>query len=99
MQGYDDDSFGADDPVTREQMAAIIVRAFGLLPKQGGPERPFSDQGQIAAWAKASVEIAASHGIFAGYADGAFRPKNPATRAEAVTIIARILENKEWRAG
>lgn len=89
--GYNDTTFGADDPITREQMAAIIVNAFKLQQSQEG--KMFGDQDEISPWAQEAIQIAASNGIIAGYEDGTFKPKNHATRAEAVTVLVRILEN------
>jgi len=91
VEGYDDDTFGPDDPITREQMAKIMVNAFGLRPKQDGEKRVFSDQDQISSWAKEAVDISVRHGLFTGYPDGTFRPQNQATRAEAAQAIYNLL--------
>lgn len=42
-------------------------------------------------WAQAAIERLAAQGVVGGYPDGTFRPDNPLTRAEAVTIIDRFL--------
>lgn len=42
-------------------------------------------------WAKEAVNTAKSTGIISGYSDGSFRPQENATRAEAVTVINRLL--------
>lgn len=88
IKGYSDTVFGPDDPITREQLAVILVRAFGLQPKPGEQEPSFTDADQISSWAREAIAIAASHGLFAGYGDGTFKPHNAATRAEIVTVIA-----------
>jgi len=94
VNGYNDNTFGPDDPITREQMAEIVVNAFGLQRKQGGQEKEFADHEEISAWAKEAVEIAVSHGLTTGYEDGTFRPKKQATRAEAAAVLSRALEKQ-----
>jgi hypothetical protein len=76
-------------------MAEIMVRAFGLQRKPGGQRKTFTEQEQISEWAKEAVEIAASHGLIAGYEDGTFRPQRQATRAEAAAVLARALETTD----
>lgn len=83
--GYDDNTFRPDDPITREQMAVMTVKAARLSPASG--EVAFTDSGEISAWAKESVVTAVQDGIMNGYADGTFEPQGHATRAEAVTVI------------
>lgn len=89
ISGYSESHFGPDDPITREQMAAIIANAFDL---QHGVGKKFTDHNQISPWAVQAVEIVAGYEIIRGYEDGSFRPKNYATRAEASAVISRILE-------
>jgi hypothetical protein len=89
VSGYDENSFGPDDPITREQMAVLIVKAAGLPPAAG--ESQFTDSAAISGWAKGAVATAAENGIINGYPDQTFRPQGNATRAEAVTVIAKAL--------
>ena len=88
--GYDDYTFGPNDPITREQMALMIVKAAGLTGD--GEETSYLDQKDIAAWARPAVAIAARDGIMKGYPDNTFRPRGRATRAEAVTVIVNSLD-------
>jgi len=92
ISGYNDAAFGPDDPVTREQLAVILFRTFGLQAKPAGQGKTFADRERISPWAKTAVDIAASRGIFAGYSDGTFRPQNPATRAEVAQVMANVSE-------
>jgi hypothetical protein len=89
--GYDDRTFGPNDPVTREQMAAMLVRAVKLTP--AAEETPFADSGAISAWAGDAVAAAVKSGIMTGYPDNTFRPQGGATRAEAVTAILNALKS------
>ncbi|MCE5284976.1 MAG: S-layer homology domain-containing protein, partial [Pelosinus sp.] len=83
--GYDQNTFGPDDPVTREQMALMTVKAAKLNPASG--ELAFTDSAQISSWANNAVLTAVKKGIIKGYPDNTFRPQGKAARAEAVTLI------------
>ncbi|KJS66111.1 MAG: hypothetical protein JL50_13235 [Peptococcaceae bacterium BICA1-7] len=88
--GYDQNSFGPDDPVTREQMAVMTVKAAKISRATG--ELAFDDNKEISAWAYDSIVMAVKDGIIKGYQDNTFRPGGKATRAEAVTMIVNALE-------
>lgn len=88
--GYSDASFGPDDLVTREQMAAIVVRAAGL--KVGEQPSSFADNAQISDWARQALGAAVSNGLLTGYEDGTVKPKANTTRAEAAAIVLRAVK-------
>jgi hypothetical protein len=90
IRGYDEDRFGPDDPITREQMTVMIANAARLLDK--ADISTFTDYGQISPWARDSVAEAVRNGSVKGYPDGAFRPQGHATRAEAVTVVANSIK-------
>lgn len=79
--------------VTRETAATMLSRAFKLDTTGYSPK--FTDKNTIAAWAKAHVAVMNETGIIAGYPDGSFMPRKDMTRAEMMTIIARLLPNYE----
>lgn len=86
VRGYDAAAFGPGDPITRAQFAAICAR-FDTGKSNGS--RTFSDiKGH---WAKAYIERAAELGWVSGFQDGTFRPDAYITRAQAVTMINRML--------
>lgn len=86
VRGYDAAAFGPGDPITRAQFAAICAR-FDTGKSNGS--RTFSDiKGH---WAKAYIERAAELGWINGFQDGTFRPDAYITRAQAVTMINRML--------
>ena len=86
VRGYDAAAFGPGDPITRAQFAAICAR-FDTGKSNGS--RTFSDiEGH---WAKAYIERAAELGWISGFQDGTFRPDTYITRAQAVTMINRML--------
>jgi hypothetical protein len=90
VNGYSDELFGPDDFITREQMAVMVVNAAQLTEVTGG--KTFTDQDQFSSWAQDAVIIAASNELITGYQDNSFKPKNNATRGEAVTIISRAMQ-------
>lgn len=90
--GYNDNIFGPNDPVTREQMAAMVVKAANLTAATG--ENQFADSSSIAGWAREAVATAVNNQIIRGYPDNTFKPGGKATRAEAVTVIVNALNLK-----
>jgi hypothetical protein len=89
--GYADGTFRPGNDVTRAQLSKIITLAAGwtlLNPAQGhfGDVPPGSAFFQV-------VETAYAHGIISGYADGSFRPGNPATRAQIAKIVYLTLQS------
>ena len=86
VRGYDAAAFGPGDPITRAQFAAICAR---FDTGKSNDSRTFSDiKGH---WAKAYIERAAELGWISGFQDGTFRPDAYITRAQAVTMINRML--------
>jgi len=92
VQGYRATAFAPDDPITREQMAAIVVKALGREAKSA--DKSFADQAAISAWAREAVAAAAEFGLLTGTPGNRMKPQAPATRGEAATVILRALENK-----
>lgn len=86
IQGRSDGSFDPDAPITRAEFAAICAR-FASGGGTGGSA--FTDISGH--WAKAEIERAAALGWVWGFADGTFRPDAKITRAQAITMINRIL--------
>ena len=86
IQGYSDGTFRPNAFITRAQFAAICAR-FDDTVKRGSSD--FTDiDGH---WAEAEIERAATLGWIQGYNDGTFRPNNNITRAQAMTMINRVL--------
>lgn len=90
VSGYNTNTFGPDDLITREQMAVMIVKAAKLTVVN--EETTFADSADISAWARDAVVTAVKNDIIKGYPDNTFKPKGNATRAEAVTVIINAIE-------
>jgi hypothetical protein len=88
LLGYPDGTFMGDNPITRAEFATIISK-FGELNLDGAIS--FTDV-ESDDWAYGFITSAFNDGLIKGYPDGTFRPDNNITRAEAVTIINRMLE-------
>lgn len=86
MTGYPDGTFCPDQPITREEMACVVAKVKHL---QLNGEGTFTDT--QASWAKGAIGAVKSVGIIKGYPDGTFKPKANITRAEAVTMINRMM--------
>jgi len=93
IKGYTDGSFGPEDPVTRAQMAAFIVRALGFNPNYESATK-FKD---VSAdhWASGYIAFAADLGIINGYTNGNFGPNDNVTYEQAVAMIVRALGYNE----
>jgi hypothetical protein len=92
--GYDGETFGTDDFITREQMATMMlryIRVMGItVSNTGGTSKPFSDEEKVSGYAKEAVEIMRITGLIKGMDNNMFAPQNYATRAEAATIMMRL---------
>ena len=93
ISGYDG-MFRPNDNITRQEMAVIIVNAYSYLEGKGanGGIDNFTDKAKIADWAKAAVDTASSVGLISGMGDGTFAPEANATRAQAASIVKRLLD-------
>ncbi|MFD0715477.1 S-layer homology domain-containing protein [Paenibacillus sp. GCM10027626] len=95
IRGVSDSAFAPDRPVTREEMATMLVRAYSVKHGETGvdaAEPAFKDQKLISAWAAESVSAAYRLGLVKGNEAKLFHPQNFATRAEADQMIYNLLK-------
>ncbi|MCM3761801.1 S-layer homology domain-containing protein [Alkalihalobacillus oceani] len=90
MNGKSNGRFAANDPLTREQMASILVRAFDL--ENTGDTVNLSDSDQAAGVHKDDIVILAQHGLTN---ETVYRPKDTVTRAEFATFLYRVVAGLE----
>ena len=91
-------TFAPNDPVTREQMAALLYRAMRFLGNkcpQDGKLDVFSDASALSDWAVEGMIWAAGAGLFGGFEDGTLRPQETATRAQAAKVFCVLLDYSE----
>ncbi|MEA4893808.1 MAG: S-layer homology domain-containing protein [Oscillospiraceae bacterium] len=96
LSGYGNGKFGPGDPVTREQMAAILYRFadfLGVLPSNMDTELTYPDANIISGYAKNTALYCQSTGIIIGRDGGSFVPQGMAARAEVAVILERFIEN------
>lgn len=99
VSGVGDTAFAPEAPVTREQMAHMLMNADayvrGAESQSPTDALAFTDREAVSDWAKESVGRAAGLGLLEGNPDGSFEPKRQATRAQAVTVLYRLLNHME----
>ena len=92
IKGISSNKFEPKAQMTREQVAVILARVL----KEGNKTNiSFKDEKQISAWAMEAVNKVATQGVFEGYEDGTFRPKQTVTREVAAIILLRIQKKLE----
>lgn len=87
LRGYEDGTFRPEGRITRAEFAAVAAR-FDSEAYSG--DDLFRDIAPH--WARNEINRAANKGWVRGDGDGRFRPEDPITRAEAVTLVNRVLE-------
>ena len=85
--------FRPNDPVTRQEAAAMISRILDLKQNESRAYR-YTDSYAISNWAKGVVGAVSDAGIMAGYPDGSFGPNRVLTRAEAVLALDKTVNYK-----
>lgn len=93
MNGYGNGAFGPDDPLTREQMAAILFRynAYkGNTSSNRADLSCYSDAGEIGSYAVEAMSWANAQGLIQGTDIVTMSPKKEITRAEAATVFMRF---------
>ena len=92
LKGDDAGYIRPNDTITREEAVVVLARAFKIADAVG-IDISYSDRSEISDWAKTNVYTFVRYGYLNGYDDNIIRPKSPITRAEALTIIKRIIPN------
>ena len=94
VNGVGGNLFAPDDPITREQMAVIIMRYAeheGSELESTNPAADFTDAELIDDWAAEAVGLAQRAGLITGKEGGRFDPLGTATRSEVCTVIYRLI--------
>ena len=100
IQGSGNAIFRPNDPVTREEMAVILIRVMNSEQEvqwmkeqyeKGKIAATFKDMDDVSVWALGSVLLAQQKGIFKGDQNGNLRPKDYVTRAEAAVVLKRAM--------
>ena len=83
INGYEDNTFKPENPITRAEFVKIFNRVFGLTSTSG---KVFNDT--INHWAKKEIDIAVTNGVANGMSDEIFAPDKLITREEAAKMLA-----------
>lgn len=99
--GYGDGRFAPDDPITREQMASMLVRwmdAAGIQLSDRTAGRQPGDLASVSGWAREAVLSLWNAGLMQGDSAGNLHPGDYATRAEGASFFLRARETvTAWR--
>jgi hypothetical protein len=92
IQGDANGATHPEDNITREEAIVILSRAFKLKKASSVP-KGYEDLDSISSWAQKEVYSAIKEGYINGYEDNTIKPQNFITRAEALTMMNRIIPN------
>lgn len=90
VSGYSADRFGPNDPVTREQFAAILYNLSGS--DASADLSAFADAASVSAWAAPAMQWAVATNLLHGYDDNTLHPQGATTRSETAAILSRHLD-------
>ena len=90
IAGFPDGTFRPNDPVTRAQFAALLLKAFPNAPKVNTPVN-FSDVPSNY-WGLQAIQNAYATGFLAGFPGGTFRPNDNIPRAQALVSLSNGLK-------
>lgn len=88
IAGYPDRTYKPNLPVSRAEMATMVVKGLNLNDNVTCPSNLFKDVPQ-SHWANKTIAKAVSNGLMAGYPNDLFKPNQPISRAEAFSIMAK----------
>ncbi|WP_017314124.1 S-layer homology domain-containing protein [Mastigocladopsis repens] len=92
VTGYPDDTFRPEQPVDRDEFAAIIRKAFDQPPIRQVQSGAVYKDIPAGYWATRPIESAYQQGFMAGYPGGYFRPNQPVSKVEAIVALSRGLD-------
>ncbi|WP_141503505.1 S-layer homology domain-containing protein [Paenibacillus luteus] len=90
INGYEDGTFRPNANLTRAELAVIIANAL-KLSSETNADTSFADNKDIPQWARGAVSALHELGLVTGKGANKFEPKATTTRAEAVTVLLRML--------
>ncbi|MMZ64667.1 Endoglucanase precursor [compost metagenome] len=101
IQGTGEANFHPDRAITRQEMAAMLVRAYAKAAGSGAisiaPASLFSDLDGSPAWARSAADQAGGLGLMKGRGQGQFHPSANGTRAESAQMLLNLIERLEQR--
>lgn len=93
VNGISDDTFAPNDPITREQLAAMLMNYAQWKGQDTSARADLSGYSDApSTWASEAVQWAVAEGLLAGVTDDQLQPQGQATRAQVAAIMQRFLE-------
>ena len=91
VNGIDNAMFGIGMPITRQDIAVMLYRAFFTEKDPIIEHTDFTDSGEISAYAQEAVSALVRARVINGMEDGSFRPMEYASRAQAAQLIYKLI--------
>ncbi len=93
ISGYNDETFGPKDSITRQQAAVMLSR---VVPASGSDTdlSKFKDAADVPSWAATALSKMAGKGYISGSTDGKLYPQKALTRAQAAKLLVEIKEKE-----
>lgn len=95
VSGHSDTTFAPKDPILRQEMSQILsayLRAAGDDTDTAETTLSYTDCDRISDWAEDAVKHVTALGLFSGDEKGNFNPRDTATRAEAASVVCKMIE-------
>ena len=95
VAGYEDQTFRPNDPITREQLAAMLMNYAAWKGEDVSARADLSgynDAASVSSWAAETVQWAVADGLISGMPGNLLEPQGSATRAQVAAILERFLE-------
>jgi len=93
VKGYTDGTFRGEQHINRAELAVMIARTLDSTDQAETPLN-FVDHVQIPQWAQSSIQLGLERGLLQGRGGNRFMPLAQATRAEAVSLVLKLLHYK-----
>lgn len=95
ISGVGENMFGVGENISRQDMAVIICRAYGIAQGDIKTENSaFDDWSDVADYAKTSISAMVEKGVINGISEKELAPKAFATRAQAAVMIYKVMQNE-----
>ena len=92
LAGYPDGKFKPGIPISRAEMATMMVKGLNIGNCGEKASEMFNDIGENH-WANQNIASAVNNGIMSGYPNNKFKPDTPLSRTEALTILAKGIDS------
>ena len=99
ISGYPDGTVKPNNPITRQEVASILVKILEPKRTQLNLSAKFIDSDAIPEWSRAAINDIVNLNYMGGYPDSTFRPTRPITRAESLSVLDRVIGKAYYESG